>query len=205
MNIYHHEAFVRLMDTQGRILPAGTFMPLVHRMDLDIALDEAVIEHALKHASSIAQSIAINLSSRIIQDADAIEKLMTLLEAHQGTLNFEISNQEILKHLDATLHFTTLLRQCHHQFGIDKFSATNTNLEYLQAIKPAYIKIDCHYLRDMLCQHAGVQNNALHILMDSLDTKIIATSVEEVEIKEALEEVGITHFQGSLLAKAKML
>lgn len=205
MNVFHHEAFVRLMDAKGSILPAGTFMPLVSAMNLDVELDEAVISKALDVAEQFGHHIAINLSIRFIKNAQALKRFMELSAKHKVILSFEISNQDILNNLDATINFAKMLENSVHSIGIDKFSAMSTNLEYLQTIKPTYIKVDCHYLRDMLCQQAGVQNNALHNIMDSLDTKIIATAVEDETIKHALEEVGIEYFQGSLLAKAKML
>jgi len=201
-NIYHHEAYIRLMDEKGQVLPAGTFMPLVHEMNLDSKLDIEVIKHALSQATNYKEPISINISSRFVQDSSSLETLEVLIKETHSILNFEMSNHDIVNTLDKTLLFAKLVQDKGHSFGIDKFSATNTNLHYLQALKPRFIKIDSHYLRDMLCQHSGVQNNALQILIDSLDSKIVATSIEDESIKEALSEVGIKYFQGSLLAKA---
>lgn len=204
-NIYHHEAYIRLMDEKGKLLPAGTFMPLVHEMNLDSQLDIEVIKYTISQINDYKEPISINISSRFIQDSTSLETLERLLNETKCILSFELSNHDIVKDLDNTLSFAKLIQSKGHILGIDKFSATNTNLNYLQALKPSFIKIDSHYLRDMLCQHSGVQNNALQILIDSLDSKIIATSIEDESIKEALNEVGIKYFQGSLLAKAKMM
>jgi len=205
MNIYHHEAYIRLMNAQGDILPAGTFMPLVHKMKLNTKLDIEVIQYAIKNCSFLKEAIAINISLDFIKDEASLVLLKELLKQSTISLSFELSNHDILSSLESTLAFAKIIQASKHSFGIDKFSAVKSNLDYLQALKPSYIKIDSHYLRDMLCQQAGVQNNALDILIDSLDAKIIATAIEEESIKEALVKVGIKYFQGSLLAKAKML
>ena len=204
MQSYHQEAYVRLMDDKGQILPAGTFMPLVHKMGLGTQLDHNVISFANKTMEE-AQHIAINLSLDFIQDQGQLTWLHQILDTTQGTFSFEISNNDILTRLNEAIDFATLVQDKGHYFGIDKFTAESTNLNYLQELKPAYIKFDSQYLHDMLCDKSGIQNNALQIMIHSLDIKIIATAVEEKSIKEALQEVGIKYFQGSLLAKPQMV
>jgi EAL domain-containing protein (putative c-di-GMP-specific phosphodiesterase class I) len=72
-------------------------------------------------------------------------------------------------------------------------------------IKPEYLKIDATYLQDMLTGEQGQKNNALQTLIESLDIKIIATNIENKEVKEALESAGIKYFQGSFLAQPKLV
>jgi EAL domain-containing protein (putative c-di-GMP-specific phosphodiesterase class I) len=70
---------------------------------------------------------------------------------------------------------------------------------------PDYLKIDSSYLHDMLKGKDGQSNNALKILIESLDIKIIASNIEQKQIKEDLETAGIKYFQGSLLAKPALI
>ncbi len=205
MQTYHQEAYIRLMDEKGQILPAGTFMPLVHKMGLDTRLDKSVISFAHKYIKRPDQHIAINLSLAFIQDKNNFQWLENILDQTQGKLSFEISNNDLLTCLKESIAFATLVQDRGHYFGLDKFTAESTNLNYLQELKPAYIKVDSQYLHDMLCDKSGIQNNALQIMIHSLDIKIIATAVEEKSTKEALEKVGIEYFQGSLLAKPEMV
>ncbi len=205
MQTYHQEAYIRLMDEKGQILPAGTFMPLVHKMGLDTRLDKSVISFAHKYIKRPDQHIAINLSLAFIQDKSNFQWLENILDQTQGKLSFEISNNDLLTCLKESISFATLVQDRGHYFGLDKFTAESTNLNYLQELKPAYIKVDSQYLHDMLCDKSGIQNNALQIMIHSLDIKIIATAVEEKSTKEALEKVGIEYFQGSLLAKPEMV
>ena len=205
MKVYHQEAYIRLMDEQGQILPAGTFMPLVHKMGLDTQLDKNVIEFAQKQLSNTNKHLAINLSAAFIQDPNNFSWLAKVLNKSAGKLSFEISNNDLLNNLKACISFANYVQDRGHYFGLDKFTAESTNLNYLQDLKPSYIKFDSQYLHDMLCGHSGIQNNALQIMIHSLDIKIIATAVEEESIKIALQEVGIEYFQGSLLAKPEMV
>jgi len=205
MQTYHEEAYIRFMDNNRQILPAGTFMPLVHKMGLDTQLDRSVINFVLKQLNNTNKHIAINLSLAFVQDKESSTWLNEILDKALCKFSFELSNNDLLTHLPEGIYFANMVQKKGHYFGLDKFTVESSNLNYLQELKPAYIKFDSQYLHDMLCDKSGIQSNALQIMIHSLDIKIIATAVEEESIKVALEEVGIKYFQGSLLAKPEMV
>jgi len=207
-NILHSEAYVRLFDEDRNIHEAGSFISLVHKMRLDTRLDQNVINYALKETSLEGRSIAINLSLRFLQDADSIQWLKERLAGVSSsyTLCFEVSNYNLLSSINEAYNFSSMLKDIGYEFGIDRFSIEKgTNLNYLQMIKPSYLKVDAAYLHDMLQGEQGQKNNALQILIESLDIKIIATNIENEEIKEALQASGVKYFQGSHLGKPKLV
>jgi len=207
-DILHSEAYVRLFDEDKNIHEAGSFIPLVHKMNLDTKLDQSVINYALKNSNLEGRIVAINLSLRFIQDPQSINWLKARLKGSgsNNTLCFEISNYNLLSSINEVYSFCKVLKESGHGFGIDRFSIEKgTNLNYLQMIKPSYLKIDAAYLNDMLMGESTQINSALQILIESLDIKIIASNVESKEIKEALENSGIKYFQGSYLAKPKLV
>jgi len=206
-DIFHCEAYVRLFDENKEIHEAGDFIPLVHKMKLDTKLDQNVLNYVLKENSLENRNIAINISLRFIQDPQSIQWLKERLGglSKARSLSFEISNYSLLSSINEGLDFSSLLRASGHNFGIDRFSIEeDTNLNYLQMLKPQYLKIDSTYLLGMLQGKQGQTNHALQILIESLDIKIIATNLENKEVKASLEEIGIKYFQGSLLAEPKL-
>lgn len=207
-DIFHSEAYVRLYDEEKNLHEAGDFIPLVHKMRLDTKLDQNVINYALKESSLEDREIAINISLRFIEDADMVQWLKERLAGLDGerALNFEISNHSLLRSIKDALAFANMLHEAGHNFGIDRFNIEeDTNLNYLQMLKPKYLKIDNIYLHDMLQSEQGQTNHALQSLIESLDIKIISTNLEDEKIKDALQSKGIKYFQGSLLAKPKLL
>ena len=207
-HILHSEAYVRLFDESKNIYEAGSFIPLVHKMNLDSKLDQNVINYALKEPDLQERNIAINISARFIQSKESITWLKERLAGikEKKVLNFEVSNHNLLSSLNEGLAFASILRENGHKFGIDRFNIEEgTNLNYLQMIKPEYLKIDASYLQDMLTDEKGQKNNALQILIESLDIKIIATNIENEEVKETLASTGIKYFQGSFLAQPKLV
>jgi len=198
-NIYHKEAYIRLLDSNKELMQASTFLPLVHELGLDTKLDNEVISYAIKHIQNTKEPLAINLSLAFIKDKASLTWLSSTLSSLKIVLAFEISNKDVLSSFEEVLTFSKLLRDTGHILGIDRFTATSTDLQYLQTLSPTYIKIDSHYLRDMFCSKSGIQNNALQIMVQSLDIDIIASYIEEESVKTALQDVGIKYFQGSLL------
>jgi len=206
--ILHQEAYVRLYDEEKNIFEAKDFIPLVQKLKMGIHLDKNVINYALKVHSLDTKEIAINLSVEFIQDSNAIQWLKERLitQGKERIFNFEISNHALLRYITQATYLSTMLRELGHNFAIDRFSIeSNSNLNYLQMLKPTYLKIDSRYLHDMLKDEHGATNPALQILTDTIDTKIIATNIEDSKTKEFLQSVGIHYFQGSLLGKMSLV
>ncbi|MBE0498139.1 MAG: EAL domain-containing protein [Campylobacterales bacterium] len=202
--IFHSEAYARLYDEDKNLHTASDFIPLVHKIRLDTKLDQNVINYALKEDSLQEREIAFNLSLRFIEEPEMMQWLKERLAGLSGkrTLNFELSNLSLLGSLKEAFTLASMLRQSGHNFGIDRFSIEEeSNLNYLQMLKPKYIKIDSIYLHNMLQGREGQNNPALQVLIESLDITIIATNLEDQTIKEALQALGIKYFQGSLLGK----
>lgn len=207
-HILHSEAYVRLFDEDKNVHEAGDFIPLVHKMNLDTQLDKSVINYAIKEPLMQEKTVAINISLRFIQDKDALQWLKERLASVEKdkVLNFEVSNHNLLNYVNEGLEFSKILKGKGHHFGIDRFNIEEgNNLNYLQMIKPEYIKIDSQYLYDMLKNEQGESNPALQNLIESLDIKIIASNLEDKKIKSSLEEMGIKYFQGSLLSEPKLV
>ena len=207
-DILHSEAYVRLFDENRVLYEAGDFIPLVHKMNLDTKLDQNVINYVLNENGLDNRDIAINISLRFIQDTKSVQWLKERLAGlpKETRLSFEISNHNLLTSINEGIVFSNLLKETGHSFGIDRFSIEKgTNLNYLQMLKPQYLKIDSSYLEGMLQGEQGQTNHALQILIESLDIKIIASNLEDKSVKESLEKIGIKYFQGSLLAEPKLV
>jgi len=207
-NILHSEAFVRLFDEDTNMHEAGKFIPLVPLLNLDIELDKNVINCAINEPNLLDRRVALNISSRFMKDKDSAiwlkERLASLSD--KNSLIFEVSNTAVLSALNSAHEFFNILKSLGFEFGIDRFNIESTNnLNYLQMLQPSYLKIDSAYLLDMLKGSNGQNNNALQILIESLDIKIIATNIENQETKDKLTDLGIYFFQGSFISSTKLI
>ncbi len=200
---YHEEVYLRLKEKDGTVLPAGSFLPVAHTLEMDVEIDKYTIDKVLASHYHLEHSIAINISSRFIKESASLQWLEKRLQESRPLkpLFFELSNNETLASIESCVLFAKMLKRHGHYFGIDKFTVHNSDLKYLQQIKPAYIKVDQGYLTDiMISHHSGIENNALHIIMESLNITLIATAIEDEESRKRMQTIGVKCFEGRHIA-----
>jgi EAL domain-containing protein (putative c-di-GMP-specific phosphodiesterase class I) len=81
-------------------------------------------------------------------------------------------------------------------FAIFNFIANSDDYNYLKELRPLYIKASKFFLLE-----SRQSLNMLKILTQSLDIKLVATSVDEIEEIKTLEEIGINAISGSVMSK----
>lgn len=204
--IYHQEAYLRMSDSQGTIYPARVFMPILNSLNMTNDVDKKVIEIALKLANG-GTSIAINIATSFIQNIENlywlenIFKQSTSLDLH---IAFESSNYAIVNNLDNYINFSKLIQKYGYDFGIDNFSITKMSLNYLQDLKPAYIKANKSFYIDMHDEGKNNSYESFHILTKSLDIKVIATAVENKKESDNLKEIPIHLMQGAFIEEPSL-
>ncbi len=199
----HQEIFVNMLDKEGNILRAGYFMPMVVNLNLANSLDKYVLEKSTEYLSEHAEgTLAINITDIFLNDRMSFTWFRQLLlnSKHlKDRMTFEISDNAINSNLDVCLDFSGLIKGLGFTFGVDRFSMSQTSLENLQKLKPNYIKIDYDYLMGK-DDTAHTAINSLMTITESLGIKLIATKVENDELKNALENQNIKYFQGRGIA-----
>lgn len=199
--IYHHEAYLRMSDDTGTVYPARIFMPMLNALSLTDEVDKRVISIALKLASEETH-IAVNIATTFIKNSENIYWLENILKKSIPLnlhISFESSNYAIIHNLDSYILFAKLLQSYDYKFGIDNFSITDTNLSYLQNLKPAYIKANKSFYINMHDKDKSGSYESFNMLIKSLDIKIIATAVENEDESNSLKEIPINLMQGSFI------
>ena len=204
--IYHQEAYLRMSDNKGNIYPARLFMPMLNSLNLTDEVDKKVIDIAIKLANR-GNSIAINIATSFIKNSENLywlENIFKQFISLKLQLSFESSNYAIIHNLDNYINFSKLLQKYGYDFGIDNFNITDINLNYLQNLKPSYIKANKSFYIDMHDKGKNSSYESFNILTKSLDIKIIATAVENEEESENLKEIPIHLMQGSFIEEPSL-
>lgn len=199
--IYHHEAYLRMSDAEGTIYPARVFMPMLNALNLTDEVDKKVINLALKLATR-GTSIAINIATSFIKNSQNLywlEDIFKQSTALNLQVAFESSNYAIIHNLENFLIFSKLVQKFNYKFGIDNFNITDISLNYLQDLKPAYIKANKSFYIDMHDEGKNSSYESFNILTKSLDIKIIATAVESKDESDNLKEIPINLMQGAFI------
>ncbi len=212
LSILHEEIFLRLLDRDGVIHSAGYFIPVATSLGLIDTLDRYMIEKVFKHIKdhNPVTPLAVNLSADFVKKYVNIQWLRTQLEhfhrQNDLILWFEVSNTVALHELEAVSSLSSMIKMFGYRFGIDHFTIPESGAQYLQAIRPDYIKANSAYLQDMMFDRdTGKSRESFNNLIRSLGISIVAINIEEAKEVDNLKALGIDRFQGTHIAPVALL
>jgi EAL domain-containing protein (putative c-di-GMP-specific phosphodiesterase class I)/GGDEF domain-containing protein len=208
----HDEIFLRLKDRKGTIHSAAYFIPVATSLGIVESLDRYMIEKVIEDIAQgiIKTSVALNLSADFVKKYDNVEWLKNKLdqfhEEHSVALWFEVSNTIALQELEAVHSMCVVVKSFGDQFGIDHFVMPQKGAEYLQIIRPDYVKSNSAYLEDILGDYdSGDARESLINIVTSLGITMIAIAIESEEQIIRFNKHGITKFQGMYVAPAALI
>lgn len=203
----HYEVLLRMLDSDGKEISPGAFIPAAERYNLMASVDEWVIHHTLAHLEkhhhrfgSEGISLAINLSGNSLNR----EKLQTYIEEQFVRFNvppqmicFEITETSVVHNLSQASEFIRALKKLGCQFALDDFGSGLSSFAYLKNLPVDYLKIDGSFVRDMVNNRindamVAAINNIGHVM----GILTIAEFVENKAIQERLRELGVDYAQG---------
>ena len=210
--ILHSELFLRLEDYNGHLHNAGYFMPMVMELKLGAQLDHYVVTRtieALRDNLFTCKAVCINLGKDILMQSNDWAWLESSIESFKKIgikeLYFELPSSIDLP-IEILVKFSKYLRSFGYGFGIDNFAINSESLHAIQQINPAYIKIQASYILDLFGENElDAPSRSLGIITDSMEIKVIATTVENSEQREKLQKIGIAYIQGSFIAEPKII
>jgi EAL domain-containing protein (putative c-di-GMP-specific phosphodiesterase class I)/CheY-like chemotaxis protein len=201
--ITKYEVLARIIDNE-KIYNPFEFIEDIKKAGLISELTRQLIEKALPFAKKIPLSINITDT-----DLNSSEMINFIIEKTKK-LNINPSNItfEILEDIDTfnstNLKNILLLKQEGFKIAIDDFGSKYSNFERILKISPDYIKIDGKFIKNLPTEEVSRKIvMAINILAHSLNSKIIAEFVENEEILNIIEEMGIEYAQGYLFSPPK--
>lgn len=203
--LVQQEVMTRLVDGEGQLLPASTFMPMALRHRLMADIDRALLSmvftmQEMRVATGHAIALAINMSMQSLSDAQLMSWLSTQLQRLQklsAPLCFELSEYGCATDLDRAREFAALVRHHKARFGIDHFGLTPASLQLLRDLPPDYIKLDAGLVADAPhSEQSRALLRSIVALASSLDVDVIAQGVETPDQVALLVQDAVTAGQG---------
>jgi diguanylate cyclase (GGDEF)-like protein len=202
------EALARWCDPALGDIPPGVFVPLAERRGLILELDRLVLSLALEAAQTLRERglrLAVNLSPASFHDPGIQDRLRAALDQHGFP-----GDQLIVEITERTLLNPELARpvlEGIHAMGIrlaaDDFGVGYSSLAYLQDYPLDLIKIDGHFVEQLLRNHPG-GGRLLKTMVDmahALDMLALAERVETGSQQASLIEMGCDLLQGFHLGR----
>lgn len=202
------EVLGRLMNEHGELVSADKFIPMANRHRLTPALDLAILKLLFEKIASgvIAnEEVAINLSVFSIHDSKLLGWLTNAMQADpqlSRRLVFEFTEFGLVHDTAGVEKFVTEMRRLGANFAVDNFGLHQSAFEYLQRLKPRYVKLSPAYIRDL-------RGNQIHQFFISsvvkitrpLQIRVFVLGIEDIEMLELLRDLGVDGYQGYVTGK----
>ncbi|MGF1757874.1 EAL domain-containing protein [Photobacterium sagamiensis] len=197
--IIHQEIFCQLKHDQQRI-PARHFMPYIEMLALGAALDRCLIK-SLHQNGILKQSqtpVAINLTTHSITDPDFRDWLASYLadSPYTNKLLFELPESAIYANQQACEHLSEIFKATGAEWGIDHFGRQLSSMDYLQSLRPSYVKLDQSFARTKDNHHKNELCRALINIARGMEINIILTGIQTREQVDYAATLNTCAYQG---------
>ena len=198
-----YEGLIRVMEPNGRIIPARDFMGAIENHELGREIDCLALDHGLKALAGHADlRISINMSARSIGYAKWMWTLKRGLEQNATVgerLILEVTEGSAMTVPELVLSFMDQVQRRGVSFALDDFGAGYTAIRYFKDFNFDILKIDGQFIRKI---NRDPDNQALTKAMLAIgkhfDMFTVAESVETPEEAECLRVLGVDCQQGFL-------
>lgn len=201
--IAFYEAFIRVLDDTGRVIPARDFMPQVENTPIGRDLDCVALELGLR---SLVQNpdirLSVNMSARSIGYSRWLRLLDKFLK-RDSTLGerliLEISESSAMQVPELVVDFMDRQQARGIAFALDDFGASNFSFRHFREFLFDAAKIDGQFVRG-IAQNRDNQAlvRALIAVAKEFEILVTAESVETAPDAQFLIANGVDCLQGFL-------
>ena len=197
----YHEGLVRLTDENGRMLPAGHFMPFIEESEMGRRIDCAALQLALRMLYDNPDArVSVNVSARSLGYGEWRRILV------QGFMNNDLLGERLVLEISETsammLH-ENVIRFMHEMqprgvgFALDGFGAGMTAFRYLKDFLFDLVKIDKGFIRGIDTNPDNqVLAEALITVAHQFEMFAVADGVETPQEAAFLTRFGVDCLQG---------
>jgi EAL domain-containing protein (putative c-di-GMP-specific phosphodiesterase class I) len=198
-----YEAFIRILDDTGRIIPAGQFMPVIEETELGRDIDCIALETGLRTLRETPGiRLSVNMSARSIGYSKwnrTLERGLRRDPTVADRLILEITENSAMAMPEIVMDFMDGLKGRGIAFALDDFGAGQTAFRHFRDFFFDLVKIDGKFVRGV---HENPENQALTralvAIAQSFDMFTVAENVETEAEAAWLTGLGVDCLQGYL-------
>lgn len=206
--INRYEALVRMYDDNYDVIfPQPYFLEASKKGKLYPYITKLLIDKVVQKIRENGCEISINLSSLDIEDPVMRNFLLDALESNRdvtGKLIFELLEDKETDSYDVVKAFIVKAKSYGVKIAIDDFGSGFSNFIRIIEFDPDIIKLDGSLIQDIATSKACRQTvETIKIFADKIHAKTVAEYVENREIFDIINEIGIDYSQGYYIGKAE--
>ncbi len=202
-----YEGLIRVLDHNGRIIPAGDFIDVVEAQELGRQIDTCALDLGFQALSENPDlRLAINMSARSIGYHRWMKVLRRGLERNRTVgerLILEITERTAIVMPDLVQVFMSEMQSYGVSFALDDFGAGYTAFRYLRDFYFDILKIDGEFIKNIASNPDNqVIAQAMLSMAQHFDMLTVAEYVETWEDAEFLIGAGCDMLQGHFFGAA---
>jgi Amt family ammonium transporter len=211
------EVLVRFKEEEEKLLPPGTFFPMLQEYRLLPYVDRWVVSRlATWIQDSRAQrpglpppAFGINLAEDTLREAkftDFVMKNIQSFKIPEGTLTFEVGWDTALVHSDDIKLIMSQLRPVGCRFTFAGFDGSEGSFAFLTGLKPDFVKLTYGIVKDIgRALAASERAESICSRCHNMGIQTVAEFVESEEVLENLRLVEVDFAQGLVIGGPQKL
>lgn len=208
--VIHYEVLLRMLGKDDELIKPAAFLDTAERFGLIREIDcwvlhNAIKEQAVRRDRGQDVSLAVNISGRHFGSSEimnVVKESMAMFDADPQKIIFEVTETAAVGNLSEAREFIDALKGIGCRFALDDFGIGFSSFHYLRNLPVDFVKIDGSFVRNLhVDKDDRVFVKAMVDLAHGLGITCIAEFVENKEIVEILQNLGVELGQGYYLAK----
>lgn len=196
--VAHNALSLTLQADDGTKYFYGQFMAPANQAGLSSKIYQNVMHMMFTHPDMKLKSstCSIRLSFEYLDLSDTYEELSELFREYANNLPFqliiEMPDKLVRSNSKAVKLYKTLFETYNIETGIYEFIGESSDYQYLQDLRPVYIKGESSYFLTQSDQSLS----ALRLITDTVGISLIATGVMDMETLRKLQDKDVHIIQG---------
>ncbi|MRI35444.1 hypothetical protein EOPP23_21010 [Endozoicomonas sp. OPT23] len=202
----YYEVLLRMLDQNGKEIPAAEFIASAEESDMMPFIDRWVVRNAIKQLAKKFRKgdnsrMMVHISQASLEDKAFAEQLARLLSAAElpgHMLTLQMTERMVQQHLKQVIKFVEQLKPLGCKFAMVQFSGEPRSLKVLEHLDIPFVKLDSLFTekleRNDDSQLKKVSNN-----LKKLNKVIIMPKVESAQTLTSIWQMGVDYVQGYYL------
>lgn len=205
------EALLRWKSPENGLVSPTDFIPIAEETGLIIPIGTWVVREGCRQIRRWADDgipdarVSLNVSAVQFRDRDFVDNLLSIVREEgvsPGQIELELTETMLMEDAVRTIRIMETLKDSGFRFSIDDFGTGYSSLNYLHRFPIDCLKIDKSFVRGMLDRPTELAIiKAIIGLGHTLEMRVIAEGVENVDEFKALRAAGCDEGQGYFIAR----
>ena len=206
-SIYKYETLIRMKDSDGNIIYPGPYLlEAAKKGRFYTQITKIIINKVFDKIRESDCEFSINLSSLDIEDEQMGAYLLDSIKKNSDLthkLIFELLEDKDTQDYEVVNNFIKIAKKYGVKIAIDDFGSGYSNFMRILEFEPDIIKIDGSLIEDITTNKTARNTvEMIKLFADKIGAKTVAEYVENEEIYNIINDLGIDYSQGYYIAKA---